>query len=79
MKTQPNENSMDDLLFTRGQFTPATYDAEERTVELIWSTGAPVQRRGLSGPFIEELDMSPSSIRMDRLNSGAPLLNSHRS
>jgi len=79
MKTQPNKNSMDDLLFTRGQFTPATYDADERTVELIWSTGAPVQRRGLSGPFIEELDMSPSSIRMDRLNSGAPLLNSHRS
>lgn len=67
------------LLQTRAVFAPETVNESDRSVEVVWTTGASVLRRGLSGPYYEELDMSPSSIRMDRLNSGAPLLNSHRS
>lgn len=67
----------EELLQTRAMFAPDTVDAEERTVEVTWTTGASVARRGMEGDFLEELSMSPEAIRMDRLNSGAPLLNSH--
>lgn len=76
---------MDDLkrqvdldLQTRGLFAPSTVNEEQRTIELTWTTGASVQRDSyLDGPYFEELDVSENSIRMGRLNSGAPLLNSH--
>lgn len=50
-----------------------------RTAELIFSTGAPVDRIDWwSGKrYIEKLSMDPAHIRLDRLNSGAPLLDSH--
>ncbi len=67
----------DDLLQTRALFKPETVDTEKRTAEVVWTTGARVQRSGLEGPYLEELSMNKESIRMDRLNSGAPLLNSH--
>jgi hypothetical protein len=56
-------------------------DGESRTVELIFSTGAPVLRVDWwSGKrYIEKLSMKPEHIRLDRLNAGAPLLNTHQS
>jgi hypothetical protein len=68
---------MSDLLQTRAMFAPETVNAEARTVEVVWTTGARVARYGVEGPFMEELSMDAKAIRMDRLNSGAPLLNSH--
>ena len=68
----------DEMLQTRAFFAPETVDTEARTAEVVWTTGARVQRNGFDGPYLEELSMDESSIRMDRLNSGAPLLNSHR-
>lgn len=67
----------DQLLQTRAMFAPETVNAEARTVEVVWTTGARVQRYGMDGPYIEELSMDAKAIRMDRLNAGAPLLNSH--
>lgn len=64
-------------LTLRASFVPATLDQEQRTVELVWSTGAKVLRSGWDGRYYEELSMSPESVRLDRLNSGAPLLNAH--
>jgi len=64
-------------LSTRAVFVPETVDSKERTVDVVWTTGARVARSGLDGPYFEELSMDPSSIRLDRLNAGAPLLNSH--
>jgi Caudovirus prohead protease. len=50
-----------------------------RTVDLTFTTGADVVRfdweTGLR--FIERLSMDPKHIRLDRLNAGAPLLDSH--
>lgn len=67
----------DELLQTRALFNPESVDVEARTAEVIWTTGAKVARSGFDGPYMEELSMQPESIRMDRLNNGAPLLNSH--
>lgn len=52
---------------------------EGRTADLVWTTGAGVTRRDwMTGErYIEELDLSPSSVRMDRLQNGAPLLAVH--
>ena len=69
-------------LCTRAEFVPATLNEENRTVEVVWSTGAPVVRKGWDSNFserdwIEELSLDPSHVKLDRLNSGAPLLPNH--
>lgn len=53
----------------------AGIDAENRTVELAFASEAPYRRWF----GIEVLDCQPSSIRMDRMNNGAALLDNHRS
>ena len=68
------------LLQARAMFAPETINVEERTVELVWSTGAPVKRSSWSrGDYIEELSMAPKAVRLDRLNAGAALLDAHES
>jgi hypothetical protein len=70
----------DGLLQTRAMFAPETINVEERTVELVWSTGAQVRRASWSrGDYIEELSMAPGAVRLDRLNKGGPLLDAHDS
>jgi len=62
----------------RAMFAPGTVNTEARTVELVWSKGAQVQRSSWDrGSYIEELSMAPGHVRLDRLNKGAPLLDSH--
>lgn len=60
------------------RFAPTSIDAMARTVEVVWSTGAPVPRRDWDGEYIEELDMSPEAVDLSRLNNGAPVLDSHQ-
>ena len=52
---------------------------DARTVELIFSTGAPVDRVDFwtGKRYREVLSMDPAHVRLDRLNAGAPLLDSH--
>lgn len=70
----------DGLLQTRAMFEPSTINVEERTVEVAWTTGAQVRRASWSrGDYIEELSLAPSAVRLERLNSGAPLLDAHSS
>lgn len=64
--------------FTRAALDPATFDRESRTIEVVWSTGARVLRSSwIDGQYYEELSMEPSAIRMERLTSGAPVLDNH--
>lgn len=58
---------------------PASIDQGKRTVELVWSTGAAVKRADwiTERTYIEELSMNAAHVRLNRLNMGAPLLNSH--
>lgn len=66
------------MLSTRAAVQPQTYNEESRTVELVWTTGAQVRRFDwMEGPYLEELSLDAKAIRMDRLNSGAPLLANH--
>jgi hypothetical protein len=47
--------------------TPSSFDQTKRTVGLIWSTGAAVQRYDFEGPFTERLDMSPDALDLSQL------------
>src|SRR5215475_6562208 len=64
------------LLTRAATFSPSTFDATKRTVQVVWSTGAPVPRYDFEGPFTERLDLSPEAVDLSELR-GAPVLNSH--
>ncbi|MCF4167423.1 Mu-like prophage major head subunit gpT family protein [Zavarzinia compransoris] len=65
------------LLTRRATLAPATADPEARTVEVVWSTGAPVRRRDMAGPYIERLSLAPEAVDLSRLE-GASVLDAHR-
>jgi hypothetical protein len=56
-------------------------DAEARTIEVVWTTGAKVRRSGWrsEGRFLydESLVVTAAAIDLTRLNSGGPVLDSH--
>lgn len=59
---------------------PTSWNPETRTIDVVWTTGA----RGVrfvwdAGETVdEELDTKPNNVRLDRLNAGAPVLDSHQ-
>lgn len=57
---------------------PKTLDKDKRTFEIIWTTGAEVFRQGWFSDYYEKLSMKSESVRMGRLNNGAPFLKMHR-
>lgn len=56
-----------------------TVDPEARTVELVFTTGAGVERYDwwTDKRYIEVLSLDEGAVRLDRLNAGAPVLDSH--
>ncbi len=58
---------------------PKSANAERRTIDLIWTKGARVRRydwrRDIE--YWEQLSLEPQHVRLERLNGGAPLLDSH--
>ena len=69
------------LQIRSAQVRPESLNEQERTVEMVWSIGAAVRRRDpWSGePYDEMLSLDAEHVDLSRLNSGAPLLNSHGS
>ena len=65
------------LLTRRADLAPASADRDARTVEVIWSTGAPVRRRDMAGPYVERLSLAPEAVDLSRLQ-GASVLDAHR-
>jgi len=67
------------MLNTKAAILPSTINSKERTVEAIITSTLPVDSFSWSqGEFKEILSMLPSSIRQERLSSGAmPVLNNH--
>lgn len=58
----------------------ASFNENDNTIELIWSSGADVLRFDeYGGAFIERLLMGADNVRLGRLNAGAPLLDTHDS
>lgn len=78
-----NENMMDLPMIGRAAEVRAdSIDMEARTVEVVWTTGATVQRVRWEGwddriEYDEELIVSGNAVRLERLNAGAPFLNAH--
>jgi len=66
-------------LSVRAEVVAKSINDETRTVDLIFSTGAAVDRMDFwtGKRYMETLSLEPEHIRLDRLNSGAPLLDSH--
>lgn len=65
----------------QARLLPTTFNAEERTIEVVWTTGARVRRYDYweREYYDEELVVDESAIDMTRLASGAaPVLDSHR-
>lgn len=70
----------DGLCWRAAQVAPDSLNEELREVELVWTTGAAVVRRPwFDEPYVEELGLEDGQVRLERLNGGAPLLDSHRS
>jgi hypothetical protein len=68
---------MPELLVRRAALSPQTANAEARTVEVVWSSGAPVRRRDMAGSYIERLSLDPAAVDLSRL-IGASVLDAHR-
>lgn len=57
---------------------PKTLNKEARTVEVVFTTGSRGMRGGFfTEPYIEELGLKKSEVRMGRLKNKAPFLDSH--
>ena len=74
--TTPGTPIRRDLMF---RAAPESVDEAERSVEVVISTGATVRRWdwGRAREYDETLAIEPDSVRLDRLNGGAPLLAVH--
>ena len=66
-------------LSIRAEIPTRSINEDDRSVELIFTTGAGVPRMDFwtGAQYIEELSLKPEHIRLNRLNDGAPLLDSH--
>jgi len=60
------------------QVVPETLDAEKRTVEVLFYSGAKILRNSWTdGPYQLSFSTDPAHVRLKRVNDGAPLLDSH--
>jgi HK97 family phage prohead protease len=57
----------------------ASFNEADNTIEVIWTTGAAVRRYDWRSDayYDEELVVGAGNVRLDRLNAGAPFLNTH--
>lgn len=79
---QPSENRDAPGLLTRAaSFVPATWSESDRTIDVVWTTGADVERYDWlsDARYIERLSLEPGAVRLDRLNAGASVLDTHGS
>jgi len=72
-----NQTKQAGTQYTRALFDVNTINKEKRTVDVVFATENPVPQRNWDGVFMEILDCNPASVRMDRLNAGAPVLDNH--
>jgi HK97 family phage prohead protease len=58
----------------------ASYREDDNSIEIVWTTGAAVRRVSwIDGPYDEILEVTPQAVKLDRLNLGAPFLDTHDS
>jgi len=66
-----------DIITRRASFAPQSVNTDARTVDVIWSTGAPVKRRDFDGSYVERLSLDAKAVDLSRL-IGASVLDAHR-
>jgi hypothetical protein len=67
-------------LYERAALKNETFNKEKRTFDVVFSTGARVQRQPFfSEPFYIQLAMEKKNVNLKRLNAGAPFLKNHNS
>lgn len=66
-------------LSIRAEVLPDSINEEKRTADVVFSTGAPVLRKDMwtGETWREVLSLKKDHVRLDRLNSGAPFLDTH--
>ena len=80
----PNRESVNLPIMAReASLRAESFNSADRTIEIVWTTGATVRRFRWEGwedlvEFEESLDVSDGAMRLERMNSGAPFLDSHR-
>lgn len=72
------------MMARAAEVLPASVNAEARTIDVVWTTGATVRRARWEGwderiEYDEELIVTENAVRLDRMNAGAPFLDSHSS
>lgn len=71
------------VIFREAVVQATRAEEDQRTIDVLWTTGATVRRRSFSfwdddvQEYDEELVVSDEAVRLDALNSGAPFLDSH--
>lgn len=82
MPTKSQINLKQPNLHTRAEFEPSSLDRDNRSVELVFTTSNPARMARWKGWDIEYFDeilsMKPEHIRMERLQRGAPVLDTHQ-
>ena len=61
------------------QLDASTFNEKDNTVEVIFTSGASVKRYDRAGAYMEDLLTGAENVRLDRLNLGAPFLDTHDS
>ncbi|ACA15683.1 peptidase U35 phage prohead HK97 [Methylobacterium sp. 4-46] len=58
-----------------------SFNETENTIEVVWTTGAPVRRYSFvdGEEFDEVLSLEPGAVRLEKLNQGAPFCDTHMS
>lgn len=78
-ETMPTEQMRLPKQTRSAQIRAESINEEARTVDLVWSTGSEVLRWDwwTGKRYKETLSLDAAHVRMDRLNGGAPLLDTH--
>ena len=67
---------MNELNTRNATLEPTTFNADNRTVSVVFASNAPVHRLDLDGAYQERLDMTAAAVDLTEL-IGGPVLNSH--
>lgn len=78
--SQQSEKKIAPMIQRAADVRPGSYQESDNSIEVVWTTGAEGLRFDWwdGEYYLEELSLEPDAVRIDRLNNGACLLNSHR-
>lgn len=64
--------------YGRALIQPTTLDKANRTVDVVFATETPVFRTGWEEDYNEVLQCTAASVRIERINKGLPVLDTHK-